>query len=70
MKATLEDIIQSIFILPEHVLEDVIGHFQHLEYPKNYYLHKSDKTCNHIWFMTKGSLGCLNIKTQEKQYLS
>lgn len=54
MRVTLEDIIQTIYFLPHEVLEDVLGHFQHLEYPKNYFLLKSGKTCKHLWFMTKG----------------
>lgn len=54
MRVTLEDIIQTIYFLPHEVLENVLGHFQHLEYPKNYFLLKSGKPCKHLWFMTKG----------------
>lgn len=43
MKEPLVDIIQSIYLLPPQVLEDVLGHFQHLEYPKNYFLLKPTK---------------------------
>lgn len=54
MKATLEDTIQSIYLLPEQALKDVLEHFHHQEYPKNYFLLKPGKTCKHLWFMTKG----------------
>lgn len=67
MKVTIEDIIQSIYLLPEQVLEDVVGHFQYLEYPKNYFLHKSDKTCKHIWFMVKGGVRSFYINHQGKE---
>ena len=56
MKATLEDTIQSIYLLPEQALKDVLEHFQHQEYPKNYFLLKPGKTCQHLWFMTKGAV--------------
>lgn len=36
MKVTLEDLIQAIYPLPQEVLEDVLGYFQYLEYPKNF----------------------------------
>ena len=56
MKATLENIIQSIYILPPQVLEDVLGVFQNMEYPKNYFLLKPGKPCKNIWFMKKGAV--------------
>jgi hypothetical protein len=34
MQVKLEDIIQSIYFLPQEVLDDVLGNFKHLEYPK------------------------------------
>lgn len=55
MKESLEEIIQTIYLLPEQVLEEVLVNFQHLEYPKNYFLLKSGKPCKHLWFMTKGA---------------
>lgn len=55
MKVSLEDVIQTIYLLPEQVLEEVLVNFQHLEYPKNYFLLKSGKPCKHLWFMTKGA---------------
>jgi CRP-like cAMP-binding protein len=56
MKVTLEGIIQAIYLLPHEVLEDVLIHFQYLEFPKNYFLLKSGKPCKHLWFMTKGAV--------------
>jgi len=56
MNVSLEDIIQSISILPDEVLEDVLGEFQQMEYPKNYYLHKQGRPCKYIWFMTQGAV--------------
>jgi len=55
MKESLEEIIQTIYLLPEQVLEEVLVNFQHLEYPKNYFLLKSGKPCQHLWIMTKGA---------------
>ncbi|MCA6516238.1 MAG: Crp/Fnr family transcriptional regulator [Chitinophagaceae bacterium] len=67
MRVTLENIIQTIYFLPNEVLEDVLGHFQHLEYPKNYFLLKSGKTCKHLWFMTKGVARYFYINDQGKE---
>jgi len=67
MKITLEDIIQSIYLLPEQVLKEVLGHFQHLEYPKNYFLLKAGKPCKHLWFMTKGAVRYFYINDQGKE---
>jgi CRP-like cAMP-binding protein len=67
MKATLEDIIQTIYLLPKEVLEDVWGHFQHIEYPKNFFLLKSGKPCNHLWFMTKGAVRYFYTNDQGKE---
>ncbi len=55
MKPKIEEIIQSIFLLPTHVLEEVLASFQHLELPKNYFLLKPGKTCRYLWFMTRGA---------------
>jgi CRP-like cAMP-binding protein len=67
MKVTLEDIIQSIYLLSKLVLEEVLGHFQHLEYPKNYFLLKSGKPCQHLWFMTKGAVRYFYTNDQGKE---
>jgi CRP-like cAMP-binding protein len=67
MKKTLEDIIQSTYLLPEQVLEQVLGHFQHSEYPKNYFLLKAGKPCKHIWFMTQGAVRYFYTNDQGKE---
>lgn len=67
MKATLEDILQTIYLLPKEVLEDVLGHFQHIEYPKNFFLLKSGKPCNHLWFMTRGAVRYFYTNDQGKE---
>jgi CRP-like cAMP-binding protein len=67
MQVKLEEIIQSIYLLPEQVLEEVLGHFQHLEYPKNHYLLKPGKSCKHIWFMTKGAVRYYYTNEQGKE---
>jgi CRP-like cAMP-binding protein len=67
MKVTLEEIIQSIYPLPQQVLEEVLGHFQHLEYPKNYFLLKPGKPCKYLWFMTKGAVRYFYTNEQGKE---
>jgi CRP-like cAMP-binding protein len=67
MKVTLEEIIQSIYPLPQQVLEDVLEHFQHLEYPKNYYLLKPGKPCKHLWFMIEGAVRYFYTNEQGKE---
>jgi CRP-like cAMP-binding protein len=67
MKEPLVDIIQSIYLLPPQVLEDVLGHFQHLEYPKNYFLLKPGKPCKHLWFMTQGAVRYFYTNDQGKE---
>ena len=67
MKVTLEDIIQSTYLLPQHVLEEVLEHFQHLEYPKNYFLLKPGKPCKYLWFMTQGAVRYFYTNDQGKE---
>jgi len=67
MKVSLEDVIQTIYLLPEQVLEEVLVNFQHLEYPKNYFLLKSGKPCKHLWFMTKGAARHFYTNEQGKE---
>lgn len=67
MDGTLEDIIQAIYLLPHEVLEEVLGHFQHLEYPKNYFLLKPGRPCKHLWFMTKGAVRYFYTNDQGKE---
>ncbi|MEY4459445.1 MAG: hypothetical protein RIT38_650 [Bacteroidota bacterium] len=56
MDTKLSTFIMSINPLPEDILEDVISNFQHLEYPKNYFLLKQGKPCKYIWFLVKGAV--------------
>ncbi|NBR14219.1 MAG: Crp/Fnr family transcriptional regulator, partial [Crocinitomicaceae bacterium] len=67
MKVTLEEIIQSIYPLPQQVLEDVLEHFQHLEYPKNYFLLKPGKPCKYLWFMIEGAVRYFYTNEQGKE---
>ena len=67
MKVTLEEIIQSIYPLPQQVLEDALEHFQHLEYPKNYFLLKPGKPCKHLWFMIEGAVRYFYTNEQGKE---
>jgi CRP-like cAMP-binding protein len=66
-KVIIEDIIQSVHLLPKPILEDVLRYFQHLEYPKNYFLLKPGKPCKHIWFMTKGAVRYYYTNEQGKE---
>jgi CRP-like cAMP-binding protein len=54
MDTKIATFIQNIHPLPDDILEDVISHFQHLEYPKNYFLLKQGRPCKHLWFLTQG----------------
>jgi CRP-like cAMP-binding protein len=67
MQVKLEDIIQSIYFLPQEILVDVLGNFKHLEYPKNHYLLKPGKSCKHIWFMKKGAVRYYYTNEQGKE---
>ena len=67
MQVKLEDIIQSIYFLPQEILVDVLGNFKHLEYPKNHYLLKPGKPCKHIWFMIKGAVRYYYTNEQGKE---
>ena len=67
MQVKLEDIIQSIYFLPQEILVDVLGNFKHLEYPKNHFLLNPGKPCKHIWFMTKGAVRYYYTNEQGKE---
>lgn len=56
MDAKFSTFIQNINPLPNDVLEDFISCFQHLEYPKNYFLLKQGRTCDYLWFLTNGAV--------------
>ncbi|MCA6437109.1 MAG: Crp/Fnr family transcriptional regulator [Bacteroidetes bacterium] len=67
MKVSLENIIQQILPLPQDVLKEVVLEFQHLEYPKNYFLLKPGKICQHLWFMTNGAVRSFYTNEQGKE---
>jgi len=67
MESKIKSFIQSISALPNNILEEVTLHFQHLEYPKNYFLLKADKPCKHLWLMTKGAARYFYITDQGKE---
>jgi len=56
MKITLDKILNKIFPLTKDVLDEVVLHSEHLEYPKNYILLKQGRTCKFLWFMTIGAV--------------
>lgn len=56
MNTKITTFIQSIYPLPNDILEEVVSHFQHLEYPKNYYLLKQGRPCKYLWFLIKGAV--------------
>lgn len=56
MSTELKKTIQNIQTLAPGILEELLQHFQHQEYPKNYLLLKQGKNCEHLWFMTKGAV--------------
>lgn len=55
MERTIQDLIQDLYPLPEAVLAEVAAHFRYVEYPKNAFLLKSGRVCQHLWWMTKGA---------------
>jgi CRP-like cAMP-binding protein len=54
MDTKIETFIQSIYPLSKDILEEVILHLQHLEYPKNYFLLKQGRPCKYICFLVQG----------------
>jgi len=56
MDTKITTFIQNIYPLPNDILEEVILHFQHLEYPKNYYLLKQGRPCKYLWFLVNGAV--------------
>lgn len=55
MKADFSNFINSIYPLPDQILDDVLLHFQYMEYPKNYYLLKQGRPCKYLWVLVKGA---------------
>ncbi len=67
MDTKIATFIQSIYPLPNDILEDVTSHFQHLEYPKNYFLLKQGRSCKHLWFLIKGAIRYFYIDEEGKE---
>lgn len=60
-------IVQSIYPLPEDVLEEVLRSFSYVEYPRSYILLKPGKVCRQIWFMTRGAVRYYYTNEQGKE---
>lgn len=56
MDTKIAKYLQKINPLPNDILEDVVSHFQHLEYPKNYFLLKQGRPCKYLWFLVTGAV--------------
>ncbi len=56
MNTDISKLIQNIHPVPNDILEDILPHFQHLEYPKNYFLLKQGRPCKYLWFLVKGAV--------------
>lgn len=67
MESELGNVIQEIYPLPKDVLDDVLSHFQELEYPKHYFLLKQGKVCNYLWFMQKGLIRHFYVNDEGKE---
>lgn len=67
MDTKITTFIQNIYPLPNDILEEVILHFQHLEYPKNYFLLKQGRPCKHLWLLVKGAVRFLYSDEEGKE---
>lgn len=67
MDTKITAFIQSIYPLPEDILEEVMLHIHHLEFPKSYFLLKSGKPCKHLWFMIRGAVRYFYTSDQGKE---
>jgi CRP/FNR family transcriptional regulator, anaerobic regulatory protein len=67
MDTKITAFIQGIYPLPKDILEEVILHFHHSEFPKSYFLLKSGKPCKHLWFMTRGAVRYFYTNEQGKE---
>lgn len=66
MKPEISTFINYIHPLADEVLEDVLQHFQKLEYPKNFLLLKQGRTCDYLWFLTKGAVRYFYTSNENK----
>jgi CRP-like cAMP-binding protein len=67
MDTKITTFIQGIYPLPKDILEEVIFHFHHSEFPKSYFLLKSGKPCKHLWLMTRGAVRYFYTNEQGKE---
>jgi CRP-like cAMP-binding protein len=67
MTTNLSALIQHIHPLPDEVLQELLTHFQQLEYPKNYILLKQERTCKHLWFLVQGAVRFFNTNEEGKE---
>lgn len=67
MDARLLQLIQDIDPLPTPIAEELCGHFQHLELPKGYFLHRQGKVCQHIWFMFEGAVRYFHVDVEGRE---
>lgn len=67
MKTEITSVLQTIQVLPTDVLDDILPYFQHLEYPKNYFLLKQGRPCGHLWFLMKGSVRYFHTSEEGKE---
>lgn len=51
---TAEEIVQSVYPLPEKALQKIVGQLSEVSYPKGYHLIESNKIENDIYFIKKG----------------
>jgi len=68
MSKSLSHFLQSIYPLPDHVLEEVSSKFQPMEYPKNYFLLKQNNVCRHLWFLEKGCVRYFHADGDGKEH--
>lgn len=63
----LAELLQTIHPLPEEVLAAAAPHFVHQEYPKQAYLLRTGRICQHIWWLTTGAVRYFYTDPQGKE---
>jgi CRP-like cAMP-binding protein len=67
---SINSFIQSIFTLPNTVLQELLGKLNLLELPANSYLLKEGNTCNVIWFIQKGLVKHFYVDEKGKERIT
>ncbi len=67
MNASLLQLIQVGNPLPEPLLQEMSAHFQLMELPKGYYLHRQGRVCQHLWFMLQGAVRYFHLNEEGKE---